>query len=178
MKINRLETHDRLLHLKKDQEANVFQGAEDCLKKNPDSLFYQDRSPYIYMFAHPRTSDDGLNKRLIWQPRLVKPKAETNSYLFRAKSHTDIIETIWIIPPMELWGQYKEGNVLEHQIVNWSIDQYINNKKSLEMPDMEDLSEEKCKLLLRQLIEFKRMMRGLNSNSKPQILEESSTVFL
>lgn len=35
MKIQRLEAHDRLLHFKKDQEANIFSGAEDCLKRNP-----------------------------------------------------------------------------------------------------------------------------------------------
>ena len=33
--INILETHDRFQHLIKDQSANIFQGAEDCLKKNP-----------------------------------------------------------------------------------------------------------------------------------------------
>ena len=111
MKLNRLEPHDRLLHFKKDQEANIFQGAEDCLKKNPDSLFFQARSSYIYIFAHPRTADDGLNKRMLWQPRLWKPKAQTNSYLFRVKSKTDIIEICWIIPPRELWGQYDKGKV-------------------------------------------------------------------
>ena len=52
MKLNRLETHDRLIHFKKDQEANIFQGAEDCLKKNPDSLFFQSKCPYVYLFAH------------------------------------------------------------------------------------------------------------------------------
>jgi len=161
MKVNILEAHDRLLHFKKDQEVNIFNGAEDCMKRNQDSLFYQDRSPYIYIFAHPRTADDGVTKRLLWQPRLEKPKAETNSYLFRAKSHTDIIETIWIIPPVEFWGQYKEGNVVEHEIVNWCIDQYLHNRKNLEFKDPEDLPEERCKQILRELIEFKRMSRKL-----------------
>ena len=76
MKINRLEAHDRLLHFKNDQNSTIQQGAEDCLKKNPLSLALQDHSPYIYIFAHPRTADDGVNKRLLWQPRLTKPKAQ------------------------------------------------------------------------------------------------------
>jgi len=121
MKLNRLETHDRLLHFKKDQEANIFQGAEDCLKKNPDSLFFQSKSPYIYIFAHPRTCDDGVTKKMFWQPRLWKPKAQTNSYLFRAKSNTDIIEICWLLPPKELWNQYILDNVTEHKEVLWSI---------------------------------------------------------
>ena len=107
MKVNVLEAHDRLKHLIKDQSANIFQGAEDCLKKNPLSLAIQEKSPYLYIFAHPRTADDGVNKRLFWQPRLSIPESQSNSYLFRAISHTDLIEVVWMIPPKELWGQLK-----------------------------------------------------------------------
>lgn len=164
MKLNILEAHDRLLHFKKDQEANIFEGAETCLKHNEDSLFYQDRSPYVYIFAHPRTADDGVNKRLLWQPRLMKPTSQTNSYLFRAQSHSDLIETIWIIPPRELWPQYGRGKVTENEIAIWSIDQFINNRIELERRDPEDLSEERCKHILRELIEFKRMKRSLNAS--------------
>lgn len=167
MKLNVFEAHDRLLHFKKDQEANIFQGAEDCLKKNEDSLFYQDRSPYIYIFAHPRTADDGVNKRMLWQPRLEKPEAQVNSYLFRATSHSDIIETIWLIPPQELWPQYAVGKVTENEIALWSIDQFVNNKAGLERKDPQDLPEEKCKQILRELIQFKK----IKNQMKPLILD-------
>lgn len=173
MKINRLEAHDRLKHFKKDQEANIFQGAEDCLKKNEDSIFYQERSPYVYIFAHPRTADDGVTKRMLWQPRLLKPKCESNSYLFRAVSHTDNIEVIWMIPAMEMWSQYKTGNVTEHEIVNWSIDQYLTNKKFMEKRDVEDLPEEKCKQLLKELIEFKRSRRQVKQLISEEFLTSS-----
>jgi hypothetical protein len=83
LKVDRLETHDRLEFFINDQWQKITQGAEDCLFKNPDSLALQEQCPYIYIFAHPRTSDDGVNKRLLWQPRVTKPKAQTNSYLFR-----------------------------------------------------------------------------------------------
>src|ERR1043165_3721886 len=112
MKVNRLETHDRLLHLIKDQSDQVQKGAEDCLKKNPLSLAYQSKSPYVYIFGHARTHENGVDKVLYWQPRLMKPNPESNSYLFRATSNTDIMEICWILPPHELWPQYKKGNVV------------------------------------------------------------------
>lgn len=141
MKLNRLETHDRLQHLIKDQSLNIAQGANDCLKKNPLSLAIQDRSPYVYLFAHPRTHEDGVTKVMYWQPRLTKPEVQTNSYLFRAQSKTDMMEVCWLLPPEEMWRQYKKKNVTESEWVIWSIDQYINNRRNLEKPEPEDLDD-------------------------------------
>jgi len=162
MKINRLETHDRLLHFKKDQSANIFQGAEDCLKKNPDSLFLQSKSPYIYLFAHPRTCDDGVTKKMFWQPRLTKPSAQTNSYLFRATSNTDLLEVCWLLPPEEMWPQYKKGNITEHRDVLWSINQYTQFRNQLEAKDPEDLSEERANFIWQELIASKRQDRMMS----------------
>ncbi len=159
MKLNRLETHDRLLHFKKNQEANIFQGAEDCLKKNPDSLFFQSRSPYVYIFAHPRTADDGVTKRMLWQPRLWKPKAQTNSYLFRAQSHSDLIQICWLLPPEELWSQYSIGNVTENEEILWSIDMYLYHRDKLEKDEPDDLTDEKGKPIMQEFIANKRMDR-------------------
>jgi hypothetical protein len=141
MKIHRLETHDRLLHFIKDQSNTISQGCEDCLKKNTLSLALQDHSPYIYIFAHPRTADDGITKRMLWQPRLTKPRAQTNSYLFRAKSKSDIVEICWMIPPKELWGQYSRGNITESDVVRYSITMFKENKDKLEEREPEDLHE-------------------------------------
>ena len=156
MKVNVLEAHDRLLHFKKNQEANINQGIEDCLKKNPDSLFYQARSPYVYIFGHLRTDDDGVTKRMLWQPRLQKPEAQINSYLVRAISNTDMVEPIWFIPPPEQWAQYKTGNVTEHEFVNYSVQMFLSNKKKLEAKDPDDLSEEKGRHIMMELIDMKR----------------------
>jgi hypothetical protein len=145
MKIERLEAHDRLLHLKQDQALNVAQGAEDCLKKNRLSIALQEHSPYIYLFAHPRTADDGVNKKMMWQPRLTKPKAQTNSYLFRAKSNSDEIEVCWLLPPREIWAQYQKGNVTEHQMVLWSITQFQSHRDLLEKAYPDDLNDEQIK---------------------------------
>ncbi len=151
MKLNRLETHDRLIHLKNDQSNSIQQGAEDCLKINPLSLAYQERSPYIYLFAHPRTADDGVTKKMFWQPRLGKPKAQTNSYLFRAKSKSDIIEVVWLLPPSELWDQYTKGFVLESADVRWSINQFKSNRAELERSDPEDFSKEQIESILKDI---------------------------
>ncbi len=155
MKINRLETHDRLQHFVKDQSANIFQGAEDCLKKNPDSLAIQEKSPYVYIFAHPRTDDDGITKRMIWQPRLSIPQAQTNSYLFRALSNSDIIEIVWLLPPREMWSQYEKGNVTESGEVAWSIEMFKRNRSMLEEPHPEDMPEERARLILKAIVDEK-----------------------
>lgn len=151
MKLNRLETHDRHQHFIKDQSLNIFQGAEDCLKKNILSLSMQEHSPYIYIFAHPRTADDGVNKRMLWQPRLTRPKPETNSYLFRAQSKTDVIEVCWLIPPREMWDQYNTGNVCESDLVAWSINQFRYNRQKLEADHPDDLPDSKIKEIYRNM---------------------------
>jgi hypothetical protein len=145
MLIDRLETHDRLEHFIQDQWSTISEGATDCLTKNPDSLALQEKSPYVYIFAHPRTHDNGVSKRLLWQPRLTKPTAQTNSYLFRAGSKSDVLMVCWLIPPREMWDQYKKGNVCESNIVLWSINQFQYNRDELERKDEHDLSDARCK---------------------------------
>ena len=149
MKLNRLETHDRLQQFHKEQSLNVFQGADDCMKRNKLSLALQDRCPYVYLFAHPRTSDDGVTKRMIWQPRLTKPSPQTNSYLFRGTSHTDIIEVCWLLPPREMWSQYKRGLVTENELVLWSITQFTTKRDELGAPHPDDLPDEQIRNIYR-----------------------------
>lgn len=151
MKVPIFETHDRLLHFKKDQEANLFQGVEDCLKRNPDCVSMQKYFPYVYIFAHPRTADDGVTKRMIWQPRLTKPTVQTNSYLFRATSNTDIVEIIWMLPPEELWKQFEKGKVAASEEIMVSIVNYRNAKELLQKPHKDDFSEEKIQNILRNI---------------------------
>lgn len=164
MKVSRLEAHDRLLHLQKDQADVIAQGASDCLLVNPLSLALQDESPYVYLFAHPRTLglDEKISlfntgryesferipeKVLMWQPRLSRPMAQTNSYLFRAESKTDLLEICWLLPPEEMWAQYQKGKVTENESVIWSIDQFLSNKGKLEASRSDDLSDEKIKAI-------------------------------
>jgi len=180
MKIEKLEAHDRLIHLHKDQALNVAQGAEDCLKKNDLSLRLQQHSPYIYLFAHPRTIDvdermkmfltgkyetfeKTPSKKMVWQPRLRKPKAQTNSFLFRAVSNADQIETCWLIPPRETWSQYEKGKVTENELVLWSIAQFQFHRDDLEKSCPDDLTEDQIKniylIIGRDMDEEKRMKK-------------------
>jgi hypothetical protein len=151
MKVNRLEAHDRLLHFKEDQSLNIFQGAEDCLKRNPLSLALQAESHYVYLFAHPRTAEDGITKVIYWQPRLTKPEAQENSYLFRAKSHTDELETMWFLPPKEMWKQFETGKMLNADHISISIENYKRHKKILERPHEDDLPEERIRDIYRKM---------------------------
>ena len=172
MKLNRLETHDRLLHLIKDQSKAVAEGAEDCLKRNPTSLALQSKSPYIYIYGHARTTDDGLNKKLFWQARLEKPAPESNSYLFRAKSHTDILETCWILPPHETWGQYKKENVVASEMVAWSIHQYKTNRIEMAKPFPDDMNKEQiARVYLEIATEMEQDQRMKKMYATPTILE-------
>ncbi|SRR5258708_2751241 len=152
MKIQRLEAHDRLQFLKKDQSYNIFQGAEDCLKKNSLSIALQEKSSYIYIFAHPRTAEDGVTKIMYWQPRLSKPKPQSNSYLFRAKSKSDQINICWLLPPREQWDEYITGKVTEDNLTNWSINQFRFNLTELERSDPEDMSEDRAKKILSEVL--------------------------
>lgn len=170
MKLNRLETHDRLEHFIKDQSKNIWQGAEDCLKKNPDSLKMQEKCHYVYIFAHPRTDEDGVTKRMFWQPRLTKPKAQSNSYLFRANSNTDIVEICWLLPPIEMWDQYKKGNVTESDWVIWSIDQYANNRQELEKPFPDDLTDHQARILMIKILE-----EGIREKSQFILMNEETS---
>jgi len=149
--INPLEAHDRLIHFKKDQSSNLFVGIDECLKKNKDCVSMQEHFPWVYVFIHPRTAEDGSSTRMIYQPRLVKPKAQTNSYLFRAISKTDLVEIIWLLPPRELWSQYEKGKITESEDVMVSVLNFINHREELERPHEDDWTEERIRKKLEEI---------------------------
>lgn len=151
MKINRLETHDRYDHFTK-QDFDISFHCQSLIDKRPFG------NHAFYIFAHSRTVgfdekcqlfssgryetfDKIPEKKLIWQPRLTKPKAQSNSMLFKAYPGSDTIKVIWIIPAKELWGQYKKDNVTGNEIVFQSIQDYTHNKEKLEEKESDDLSD-------------------------------------
>lgn len=136
MKVNILDAHDRYKQFTK-QGFDISECCQDLINKRPfgDNPFY--------IFAHARTDDDGITKRLIWQPRLTKPRAQSNSMLFKAYPGTDLIKVIWMIPAKELWGQYRKDNVTENKLVTESIYNYIHHKGKLEAPEDDDFSDGK-----------------------------------
>jgi len=144
IKINALDAHDRLQHLNK-QNFSIEECCQDIVKQEPFGNI-----PF-YIFAHPRTHEDGISKRLIWQPRLSKPKAQTNSMLFKAYPRTDVIEIIWIIPPREIWPQYDKDKLTANELIRESIEKFINNREALEAPAKDDLSEEQMKAIYKEV---------------------------
>lgn len=140
MKVDILDAHDRYQHFTK-QSFDISECCEDLIKKKP----FGDHP--FYIFAHARTEEDGVTKRLIWQPRLTKPKAQTNSMLFKAYPVTDMIKVIWMIPARELWGQFEYGKMTQNQTVIESIEAFRNNREKLEAKESDDLSDEAINLI-------------------------------
>lgn len=135
IKINRFDAHDRLLHFKK-QNFSIEECCQDLINQRPFGNY-----PF-YIFAHARTDDDGVTKRLIWDPRLTKPKAQTNSMLFKAYPGTDLVKVIWMIPARELWGQYRKGMLTQNETIAQSINDFQHNRIKLEAPENDDLDDE------------------------------------
>lgn len=157
MKINLLETHDRLQHFTK-QGFDIGECCQDLINQRPFG------SHSFYIFAHARTDDDGVTKRLIWQPRLTKPKAQTNSMLFKAYPGTDKIKVIWMIPDRHLWNQFRKGNLTENQTVAESIYDFQNHREKLEAREEDDLDDWEIDQIYRELS---------LQNTKPKILVAS-----
>lgn len=157
MKINRLETHDRYQHFVK-QSFSISECCQDLIDKRPFG------EHAFYIFAHTRTDDDGVTKRLIWQPRLTKPKAQTNSMLFKAYPGSDNLKVIWMIPAKEMWGQYKKGNVTESNIVRESIDKYTNQRELLEAPEPDDLTDSQIDAIYKNIARSAKMQKIRQGN--------------
>ena len=154
MKINRLETHDRYQHFTK-QSFSISECCQDLINQRPFG------EHAFYIWAHTRTDDDGVTKRLIWQPRLTKPPVETNSMLFKAYPGTDHIKIIWNIPAPEMWGEYKKGNVTASEYVLESIRKYRDPdlRKELEAPENDDLTDPEIDAIYRNIARSARMKR-------------------
>lgn len=136
MKINHLDAHDRLLVFNK-QADTISKGCEECIKNRPEEF----QNHPFYIFAHARTDDDGITKRLIWMPRLSKPSAQENSMLFKFYPNTETIKIMWIIPSRELWKQYEKDLMTENETISNSIYMFKHHKDKLEAKDPDDLSE-------------------------------------
>lgn len=152
MKVNTLETHDRLKDFT-NKDFDISACCENLVKQRPFG-----NHPF-YIFAHARTDDDSVTKRLIWQPRLTKPKAQTNSMLFKGYPGSDKIKIIWIIPDRPLWKQYEKGLMLENQIVSKSIFQFQHQRHLLEKKDDDDLADETIDFIYKELSKEARLKK-------------------
>jgi Fe-S cluster biosynthesis and repair protein YggX len=164
IKINPLDAHDRYQHFTK-QSFLISECVQDIVNQRP----FGNRS--FYIFAHARTFgideriamfnadlyrgiadpdyvrkyktlEDVPEQKIVWQPRLTKPLAQTNSMLFKAYPGTDNIKIIWMIPKEELWGQYDKGKVTENSETYISIQNFIHNRNELNAPEDDDPTDE------------------------------------
>ncbi len=159
MKINRLDAHDRLLHFTK-QSFDIGECCQDLINKRP----FGDHA--FYIFAHARTDDDGVTKRLIWQPRLTKPKAQENSMLFKAYPGKDTLKVIWMIPAKEMWKQYAKGLMTENKTVSESLYDFQHNRNKLEEKESDDMTDEQINNLYREMSINARSKR-IRENPQP-----------
>jgi hypothetical protein len=164
MKIDLLDAHDRLLHFKK-QSDDISTYCQKIIDQNPFP-----GTKYFYIFAHARTHDNGIDKRMIWQPRLCKPEPQENSMLFRVKPNSDGVEVVWIIPDKALWKQYKKGNVTENETILKSIHDFRYHKNRLAAPHPEDYSDKEIEWIYTELSVNARARQG-----KLKVLHESSS---
>ncbi len=189
MKVNILEAHDRLQTLH-SQSDYISQGCKECIDNRPDEF----KNHAFYIFAHKRELElderiGMFNKdlqhsisipsyvrkyirlenvptaRLIWEPRLTKPKAQTNSMLFKSYPPSDRIKVIWILPPREMWSQYVKGNVAEHEIVCESIHDFQNNREKLEVKESDDLDDTKINQIYSEM-----SINAQNRKNKPKLM--------
>jgi hypothetical protein len=151
MKVNILDAHDRYEYLIKQPHAkSIGECCQDLINQKPFGNY-----PF-YIFAHMRTDDDGVRKRLIWQPRLTKPKAQTNSMLFRAYPNSDIVKVLWMIPDRNLWPEYTKGKLAQNKTVAESIHDFQNDRQKLEGKEEDDLQEEKINEIYKEISQSAR----------------------
>jgi hypothetical protein len=167
MKITTLDAYDRYKHFT-SQSFDISECCQNLIDQRP----FGENS--FYIFAHTRTDDDGISKRLIWQPRLTKPKSQTNSMLFKWICGTDNIRICWLIPAREMWTQYKKGNVTGHDLTLWSIDQFENHRIELEAPEPDDLSDAQINQIYRDVCNEARRKKRQEA-TRLKILEASSS---
>jgi len=179
MKINRLETHDRLLHFTK-QSMDIGECCQDLINKRPfgDHPFYifahartigMDEKFRLFMSGQYKSMEEVPEKTLIWQPRLTKPKAQTNSMLFKAYPGSDTIKVLWIIPPRELWEQYTKGKMMENKTICESIDNFQNNKEKLEAPEEDDLTDKQIDAIYRNISAAAKRGKKMDWTLLPEI---------
>jgi len=151
MKVKLLDAHDRFTHFTR-QGFDIAECCQDLINKKPFGDY-----PF-YIFAHARTigldekfklfssgkyksMQEVPEKTLIWQPRLTKPKAQSNSMLFKAYPKSDNIKVIWILPAQELWKQYEKGKMTGNETISESIYNFLHEKEKMEAKEDDDLPD-------------------------------------
>lgn len=158
MNVNRFDAHDRLKHVTR-QDFSIGECCQDIINKRPFG-----NNPY-YIWAHSRQDDNPGVRRIIWQPRLTRPNASSNSMLFRVQPPSESIEIIWIIPDSSLWDNFAPGKLSHNELINGFIQQYRRDKKYLEEPHKDDLTDARAHQVYQDLIhtaKYDKMMSQIH----------------
>ena len=148
MKLNRLETHDRLEWFKKSQVE-----LDNFIQKMHVEEPFGDR-PY-YIFTIKRTVGKDEKVALVQQgtydsientpeafleisARLTRPEAAPNTTLTKIYPGKDYCKTIWNLPEPRYWDQYVSNTMFADDFITKSIFQYISNQKQMEAPERDD----------------------------------------
>lgn len=167
MKLDRFETHDRYEHVTK-QDFDIGACCQDMINQRPFG-----KHPF-YIFAHPRTDDDGVTKRMIWQPRLTKPKAQTNSMLFKGYPGSENIKIIWIIPDRHLWPEFQMGKMMQNTTILESIHDFQHNRPKMEEKEKDDLDDIQIGKIYKDIAREAKFKRATaNKIIKPDFLASS-----
>ncbi len=188
MKVNVLEAHDRFKEFSK-QADYISKGCQDCIDNRPKEFGNRD----FYVFTHKRELglDERIsmyNKdvqecilnpfqirkyfdlkkvptaRLIWSPRLTKPKPQENSMLFRV-TPPDIIEVIWMIPDAALFDQYEKGDVIENATIKESIHHFLHNRQKFEKIDGRDISDKEAAMIYEEISRNSNPLKAINEGN-------------
>lgn len=139
LNIDPLDAHDRLSYMKEENRDGIQQMIEKIIAQDP----FDGRA--FYIFAHKRASEERGKTRLIWQPRLQKPKAVTNSMLYKVNpNNIEEVRIVWIIPERSQWTLYAKGSMFENESVIYSIEAFQNKREELEAPDADDPSDDEA----------------------------------
>lgn len=139
------DAHDRFIDVTKKQANDM----EYMLNKITLEKPFGDHCFYIY--AHKRTHDNGYDQRVVWQPRLTKPEAAPNSMLFRVDPKTPgEVKVVWILPEVHTWHLYKEGMMMESEIIGDSINTFLTDRKTLEMQEKDMPTPEQAQSIYKQ----------------------------
>ena len=152
--LNIHDADDRLKEFNKINRLGVQENIEMLIRSDP---FLGNK---FYIFAHARKDDNGVDTRIIWQPRLTKPKAQTNSMLFKVdpKQPEEVI-ILWILPPREQWPLFEKGKLCENQTVIDSIHLFEKERGRLEAADPDDLDDKTIDKIYEQIKQAGRIRR-------------------
>lgn len=173
MKISILDAHDRFSFLVK-QDFSIGKCCQDLINQRPFgehafyifchsraiemderiALFNEDLRMSLIDLTYKRKYhrlEDVPTHRFIWQPRLTKPSAQSNSMLFKVYPGSDNIKVIWMIPARELWGQYKKGNLTQNESIYESIYDFEHNRSKLESKEPDDLSDAAINMIYKEI---------------------------